>query len=120
MREAVSVLPPYERTDGPVLEVLFGNIQGEHPPEGCPSCGAEGAVDPPSSWSYVCGATLAATSARRTPNGYVPTSWVGRGGCPKASVGKLLEILHRMAVRQDDKTIAAASRAAIESLVRRE
>lgn len=118
MREAVSVPAPYECTNGPVLEVLFGNIQGERPPETCPSCGAEGTLDPPSSWSYACGATLAATSARRTPDGYVPTSWVGRGGCPRAPLGRLLEILHRMAVRDDDRTIAAAAKAAIETVDR--
>lgn len=116
MQSAITVVAPYESRDGQVIEVLFGNIQGERPPESCPSCGAVGEPSPPHFWGYACGAQLMSTSMRPTATGYIPMSWVGLNECPVPPLKLLVKLLHAKAVKEANHPIATAAAAALRAL----
>jgi hypothetical protein len=111
LADAVLVSPPYASTHTHVLEVLFGNIQAEQPPQTCPSCGASGTLTGAGFWTYACGATFMSTSARPGPSGYIPMSWVGMQACPAPLLRCLLELLRRKANEKGDHLITSAAEA---------
>jgi hypothetical protein len=116
--QAISQLALPESSKAAALEVLFGNFRGEDPPLTCPSCGAHGKPDSPGFRDYSCGASVWSTSARPSPSGYIPMSWAGRGGCPRAPIALLLKILHAKAVHEGDASIVTATDIALKQLER--
>lgn len=101
LERAVHIAPPYRAKGASPLLLHLPTIDGEHTPEVCPVCGAEGRLISRGLHDYVCGARYRVTSESPRPDGTrAPRSWgpLSPCGCPPLAM-----VLHALQDRNESE-----------------